>query len=119
MDDRETDIILTSRLGWDSVVFEVHPPYREGSTPGMTVSLKFSHDGLEAVRQYMAISVKAAMIRDDIPERRQVEVPFPFGPGQMILCMSPNDVDNLSRHMREISAYARNLSVAGSWVKGA
>jgi hypothetical protein len=117
LDDRETDIILTATLGGPKVVMAVEPPYRSGTTPGCKVSFLFSHEQLEAVRQYLTVAVRAAMVKDDVPERKQVEVPFFFGPGQLVLCLSPNDVTNLDRHMREVSAWARNLSVAGSWVE--
>jgi hypothetical protein len=117
LDDRETDIVLTATLGGPKVVMAVEPPYREGSTPGCKVSFLFSHDQLEAVRQYLTVAVRAAMVRDDVPDRKQVEVPFFFGPGQLVLCLSPNDVTNLAGHMNAISRWAKNLSIAGSWVE--
>ncbi len=109
LDDRETNIILTTARGSERVIFSVEPPYRSGTTPGMKLHLLLSHDGLEALRQYFTVAVRRAMVRDDIAHRKQVEVPIFIDAAQLTLCLSPNDVDNLERHMREASAHARSL----------
>lgn len=114
LDDRETNLILTTGLGWDHVIVSVHPPYREGSVAGFVVDIALSLDELEALRQYLVGPVLMAMKRDDIAERKQVQVPFKIGKAAALLCMSPNDVENVQRHIREVSAYARSLALAGS-----
>ena len=114
LDDRETNVILTGAIGSEKVVWEILPAFREGTTPCVKLSFLLTLEMLEGIRQYLAIAVRGAMIKDDIPERKQVEVPFFFGPGQMMLCLSPNDVENLERHMREIAAYTGSIALAGS-----
>jgi hypothetical protein len=114
LDDRETNLILTSGLGWDHCVVSVHPPYREGTIAGFIVDIALSWDELEALRQYLVGPVRLAMRRDEVTERSQVQVPFKIGKAGALLCMSPNDIENVSQHIREIASYARSVALAGS-----
>lgn len=114
LDDRETSLTLTTGLGWQHCKVTLQPPYREGVLPGVQFGIDLNWEEMEALRQYLGIAVKGAMRRDDIPERRQVQVPFQVGKAGLLVCMSPNDIENVTRHMKEIASYARSVALAGS-----
>jgi len=112
-DDRETEVRMTTAPGQNEIIIELNTVPREGDVPGVKFQKRCGFELMEALCQWLRGPVRAAMVRDGIPERGQVQVPLILNGAAILICLSPNDVDNLLRHAAEMTGYARSLATIG------
>lgn len=112
-DDRETEVRLTTAPGQSDIIVELNTVPREGKVPGVKFQYRCNFDLIEALCQWLRGPVRAAMVRDDVPEREQVQAPLILNGAAILICLSPNDVDNLLRHAAEMVGLARSLTTTG------